>query len=179
MTTQSSKIWVDDVEDYLFCPRKLYLAKTLEANHPEPTRVRKGKKKHKIRSDWISRKGGMESILIKNKKLGITGKVDGIIKQEDAIEVYEIKDTARKQLYESEILQGTLYSELVKREWNKPTRLIFRLRGKDKEVEVTKEIRKKALESIEKARKIIEGKIVPMGTESEKCSRCPLRNACK
>jgi len=177
MITRSSKVWVDNVEDYLFCPRKLYLTEVIGAKHPEPIRVQEGKKKHKVREKWISREGKC-GVVIKNEELGLIGKVDGIVEHDDYFEVIEIKDTDREYYYGSEKLQGVLYAELVEREKDKPVKLIFRSRGSDKKMSITNEITSEALKAVEKTRKLLEGKMIPRVNHSEKCIRCPLNNVC-
>lgn len=161
MTIESFSINVGDVEDYVFCPRKLYLEARVKANHPEPRRVKRGKKKHETREKWLEQKDEKRTVTIESEELGLVGEIDGIIEYERAVEVYEIKNTDRERYYENEIIQGVLYAELVKREKEKPVKLIFRSDGRDKEVEITKKIRNKALKSIEKAKRVISGKKCP------------------
>ncbi len=177
MITRSSKVFVDNVEDFVFCPQKLYLTEVIRANHPEPVRVGRGKEKHKIREDWISRKGE-KSVLIDDEELELVGKIDGLIEYSSHIVVIEIKDTDRDYYYQSEKIQGVLYAELVRRERKKPVKLVFRSRGKDKEIPITDELKEKAMESLKKTKKVVKGDIIPEEENSEKCIRCPLKNIC-
>lgn len=180
MTSQSTNLLqVNQIEDYLFCPRKLYLTDVLNANHPEPPRVERGKKAHEIREGWIDREGE-RSVTIRDDELGVVGIVDGIVDRETYVEVIEIKDTERQDYYENEIVQGVIYALLVERNYTeKPVRLILRSRGTDTEIGLTQSLRTEAKDACSKARSVMTGNFVPAAVEQVKCLRCPLRNACK
>lgn len=180
MSSRSTELLqVNQVEDYLFCPRKLYLTDVVNANHPEPARVQRGHNAHEMREEWIDREGE-RSVTIRDKSLGVVGTIDGIIDRGDYTEVVEIKDTPREDYYENELIQGVIYALLVERNYTEnPVRLVFRSRSRETEVELTARLREQAIEACERARVILEGTYVPEAVEEVKCLRCPLRNACK
>lgn len=182
MTTQSTEsydtILVNDVEDFIFCPRKLYLTRVLGAAHPEPARVARGKKVHVARGRWLARTGVKEFFLV-SERLGVSGVVDGLKETEDRVEIYDVKDLTGRSLLDSQMVQCALYGMLAEERFNKPVQVYVRVRGRDIRVHLDDEVRKKVVDAVKGAREILSGGLVPcLPATRGKCYRCPLRNAC-
>jgi len=93
---------------------------------------------------------------ITSPSLGLKGRVDRV-KFEETILPYEIK--TRSEIFESDKIQLAAYSLLLEEEFDKKIdKGIIETKEKSEEVELTKEIKDKALETAEKIRNMEEGK---------------------
>lgn len=178
-TTESSDtILVNDVEDFVFCPRKLYLTRVLGAAHPEPERVLRGKRVHVSRGRWLSRTGS-KALFLSSERLGVCGRVDGLREMEDRVQVYDVKDLASGRILPSQAVQCALYGMLAEERFGKPVEVYVRIRGRDTQMDLDEAMRRKVLDAVQGAREILSGAFVPsLPTSRGKCFRCPLRNAC-
>ncbi len=108
--------------------------------------------------------------------LGLKGRVDRV-EFSDSILPYEIK--TRENIYESDKIQLAAYSLLLEEEFNKKiNKGIIEASGKREEIELTKEIKDKALETAEKIRNMEEGKEPEFQSNFKKCQNCMLKKEC-
>ncbi|MBZ4687471.1 MAG: CRISPR-associated protein Cas4 [Clostridiales bacterium] len=188
---QEIKLRVGDIKQYLYCPRVIYFHHVcpvprkytgkMEQGQEEHTELEKLEKRRKLKRYKLGEGERIFHTSLYSERLGLEGKLDLHIMQQDQIYPVEIKYTHGKA-YLNHKYQVIAYAMLLEEIYRKPVRygfLYFIPREIIYEVAVTPNARKFVLEIMEKIRNIIKNESMPPPPrKSRRCTDCEFRKWC-
>ena len=181
---------VNDVVQYLYCPRKVYFMKLgIKTTRPK---MEMGKEVHreiyaKLRRKkrWKNVEGAdieiIENVYLESERYGIKGYVDLILKAGEELLPVDIKYTKFRDIFYGWKMQIVAYGVLIEENFNCLVRrgFIYLVDSKDWiEVEVLPEDRKALERIVNRVRKIIASEEFPTVSKSKKCNYCEMSKLC-
>lgn len=182
---------VNDLKQYAYCPRIVFyqyvmpVAKkaTFKMEHGRQSEVefsklekRRGFKKYNLENaertfnKWLS-----------SKKHGLSGKIDLLIRTEDALYPVDFKYTLQKP-QKNHFIQLAGYAVILEDVYGAPVHMGFiYLLPQEKAVEVqfTEQLREELFDMVQSIRQMIQSESMPEPTDvSERCVECEYRNYC-
>lgn len=187
VSRKAGKLSVNDVVQYLYCPRKVYFIKVAGFRILKP-KMEEGKRVQEevIRKlEKIAEKLGGK--LLKNVRLdsdlyGLTGNLDAVITTGKEAFPVDIKFSRFSSLSYAWKMQLTAYSILVEEKFGVRVEkaFVFLISEKEmlKEVRILPEDKKALLRLLEEIWKVLEKESYPKTTKSKKCGYCEMEKFC-
>ncbi|MEM2211366.1 MAG: CRISPR-associated protein Cas4 [Nitrososphaerales archaeon] len=180
------------IKQYHFCPRIVYFSEVLGVRERITELMREGEELHKDEEERDKRRKtllgkrlgpiGISQLCLKSMRLNLQGKVDVIQIGEEVVIVERKASKALRRVPKNHLYQIAAYSLLVEDVLGKNVKkaLIHYLKS-DKVVivEITDDIKKHVLWTLNQIKKIIEYEYLPPYKERVACKTCGYRWVCK
>ena len=184
-----------EIIEYLYCPRFIYFMNCLKISQQEDKRylVQKGRNIHliksKINKEYIRKKIGCIDkkieVYFSSEKLKLVGKVDEVLFFQDGTASpldYKFAEYDDK-IYKTYLYQQACYALLIEENFqcsvNKAYICYLRSQNYLKEISITNNMKRKAIEIIEEIFDILNKNYFPAKTKSKaRCLDCTYKNIC-
>jgi CRISPR-associated exonuclease Cas4 len=182
---------VNDLKQFLYCPRILYYHWVMPVRPPSTFLMQRGHRQEDRFEQLeprrvLNRYGFQEAtrhfgLEIADESLGLIGKVDLILESPARVAVVEFKATASR-LAENWKLQLCAYGLLAEHRFQRPCPLGFVMLNDSEElieVQLDEALRREAVYALKRARELVMTRQFPDATQIRaRCGQCEYRNFC-
>jgi CRISPR-associated exonuclease Cas4 len=170
---------VNDVVQYLYCPRKVYFRNVLGLKLKKQ-KMEFAKELHENLKLEFEECEVLYDVFLESQRYGVKGVVDAIVKCDDYYPI-EAKFTRFNEVYYSWKMQIVAYAALIEENFNTVVRkgYIFLIDRKELiELSVSPEDKRALMSIADRVRKLIESEIIPDVEKSKKCNYCEMEKVC-
>lgn len=181
MVSQKKWLIVRDLEEYFFCPRMFYYKHVLGYEKQPRLWSSIGREIQEELSSYIHSRFKVvdEEVYLESNRLGVRGRVDYIVETEAGIAPLEVKYSRRLKPWWRYTL--VLYALLIEDHYGKPVKQAFMVIPSKRVymLNIEDHDRRYVIESIRRARRIIEGYETPRPYPSRSCMSCDYQEYCR
>lgn len=191
MNATETLVNVNDLKQFIYCPRILYYRLVVPVTPPTTYLMERGKnveeeferlepRRTLSKYDFEDAKRHFQKQLT-DFDIGLTGKLDLLLEGNGKMGVVEVKATAQ-DVFLNQKIQLAAYAILAESSFKRPCPTAFVVltdRKELKAVEITQEVKKLAMEILEKIKMQIQEPLLPDPTPVRKrCEHCEFKNFC-
>ncbi len=180
MVFQGKWLRVRDLEEYFFCPRMFYYIHVLGIEREPGLWSSIGKEVQEEVSGFIHESFRVvgEEVFLESMELGVRGRIDYLVETSTGLAPLEVKYSKRIRPWWKYVL--VLYALLVEDQYGKPVKQAYMVTSSKKTfiVNIEDHDRRYVLESINRARKILDGETIPRPHYSKTCINCDYKKHC-
>jgi CRISPR-associated exonuclease Cas4 len=183
---------VSDLKQYHYCPRVVYYQYVLPVDRVVTYKMEKGKvaqedlealeARRKMKKYGLDRGKRIFNPWVKSSRLGLSGRLDLLIETDAELIPVDFKFT-RGRPYKNHLYQLGGYGLILENNRGKDVHrgFVYLIPQNDAVVfDITEELKRDCLDTIEKIRRMIENEIFPDApSQRTKCVDCEYRNYCR
>lgn len=180
MVRSGIKLWVREIEEYLFCPMVFYYSVALSIDTPKGYWADLGRELQEDVESLIEERFEVfaKEFEVESERLGVKGKVDYVIRDGRSLAPLEVKYSSKVRPWwrYSAALYGILLEDTIK----KPVKKCYLFLTESNDFvsfHITDEDRRFVERAVKDCYEILSGKI-PKPMESHSCKNCDYREFC-
>lgn len=182
------------IENYTYCPRKIYFLGVLGLRERQTEFMKEGKeegedleKREKRRLTFLAKR--REEVLerwfdvaLRSDRLGLVGMADMVMRTKEGLSVVDFKDSTAKGGGEGFLYQTAAYGVMVEEKFEERVAKVIVYYSKDdkvKEYALDQPLRAHVEFVAKRMRRIVNDEWVPPGVKGKKCASCGFRYVCR